>query len=172
MSRDEIIKRLADYAREDVGSQRARLVAEWRRQYPAAANEASSASKPLALIMKREPGEHGSLPDEEYCNDTYYVTLRRHDTDPVFGTRAGMIQLGIASLDGMARHDWRDFQAIKNQLAGPETEAFELYPAESRLLDPSNYYTLWCFPGLRRLKIGQEKREVLDADHALPSAIR
>jgi hypothetical protein len=97
----------------------------------------------------------------------YTVALRRRSDDRVFGSRGGMIQLGISSLDGTARHDWRDFQGIKNQLAGPECEAFELYPAESRLMDPSNYYTLWCFPGLKRIKIGvHEPRRVLDADEA------
>ena len=79
-----------------------------------------------------------------------------------------MIQLGISALDGTARHDWREFQWIKNQLAGEECEAFELYPAESRLLDPSNYYTLWCFPGLKRIKVGSEEvRRQWDADEAL-----
>jgi hypothetical protein len=100
-------------------------------------------------------------------NDIYNVTLRRRN-DAVFGTREGMIQLGINALDGTARHDWREFQGIKNQLAGPECEAFELYPAESRLMDPSNYYSLWCFPGLRRIKVGgNDLRRVLDADEAL-----
>jgi len=48
-----------------------------------------------------------------------------------------------------------------------QCEAFELYPAESRLLDPSNYYTLWCFPGLKRIKVGMdEPRRVFDADEA------
>jgi hypothetical protein len=61
----------------------------------------------------------------------------------------------------------RDHAAIKNQLTGPETEAFELYPAESRLLDPSNYYILWCFPGLHRIKVGQPHRFVRDAHEAL-----
>jgi hypothetical protein len=79
-----------------------------------------------------------------------------------------MIQIGINSLDGTARHDWREFQGIKNQIAGPECEAFELYPAEGRLLDPSNYYSLWCFPGLRRIKVGVEQgRHVLNADEAM-----
>ena len=50
--------------------------------------------------------------------------------------------------------------------AEPETEAFELYPAESRLLDPSNYSTIWCFP-VRRLKVGVDVRDVRDADLAL-----
>ena len=86
----------------------------------------------------------------------------------MFDTRGGVIQLGISALDGTARHDWREFQAIKNQLAGPECEAFELYPAESRLLDPSNYYTLWCFPGLRHIRVGKkEGRRVWGQDQAM-----
>jgi len=96
------------------------------------------------------------------------VTVRRWSKDPVFGTGGGMIQIGINALDGTARHDWREFQMIKNQIAGPECEAFELYPAERRLLDPSNYYTLWCFPGLKKIKVGHaEGRRVLDANEAL-----
>jgi hypothetical protein len=35
-------------------------------------------------------------------------------------------------------HDWRDLQRIKNQLVGPECEAVELYPAESRKVDTAN----------------------------------
>ena len=82
-----------------------------------------------------------------------------------------MIQLGINAVDGSARHDWRDFQAIKNQLAGEECEAFELYPAESRLMDPSNYFSLWCFPGLKRIKVGNdEPRRVFDADESIGAA--
>src|SRR6185436_10844058 len=74
---------------------------------------------------------------------------------------------GISTFDGTARHDFREFQAIKNQLAGEECESFELYPAESRLLDPSNYYTLWCFPGVKKLKIGVDYRDVRDSADAL-----
>ena len=104
---------------------------------------------------------------EVWVNDIYHVSVRRWDNDPVFG-RGGMIQIGINTHDGTARHDWREFQEIKNQIAGPECEAFELYPAESRLLDPSNYYTLWCFPGVKRIKVGIDQgRRVWDADEAL-----
>lgn len=35
-------------------------------------------------------------------------------------------------------------QRIKNQLAGAECEAIELYPAESRLVDSANQFHLWC----------------------------
>ena len=108
------------------------------------------------------------MPDgaEYWENDVYNVTVRRYTEDPVFGSRGGMIQLGISSDDGTARHDWRDLQAIKNRFAGPEAEAFELYPAESRLLDPSNYYTLWCFPTCK-IKVGKRRREVLDQSEAI-----
>lgn len=162
----EILRRLEDYRRESPAQMEARLIARWRAEYPDAAKEASAALKPLMRMAewrKLDP----SHAEEMWFNDTYSVTVRRLKKDPVFGTDGGMIQLGISSFDGTARHDWRDFQAIKNQLAGPECEAFELYPAESRLLDPSNYYTLWCFPGVKRLKIGQPDRMVRDADQAL-----
>jgi hypothetical protein len=166
-----IKQRLGDYKAEDFVEQRRKLVEAWRNAYPEAAKETSSYLKPLMLVhvAKHNPvdAQGRKLPDEEWANDTYYVTLRRYPKDPVFRSDGGVIQLGISSLDGTARHDWRDFQAVKNQLAGPECEAFELYPAESRLLDPSNYYTLWCFPGVKRLKVGNETHEVLDGDVAL-----
>ena len=40
-------------------------------------------------------------------------------------------------------------QRIKNELCGTETEAVEIYPAESRLADTANQYHLWCVePGV------------------------
>lgn len=161
----EVIRRLNEYARTNASEQREALVAEWRKHHPEAAKETSSYLKPLEQFQKRRDPKGQEV--TEWCNDIYVVAVRVDEDDRVFGTRGGMIRLGISSLDGSARHDWRDFQAIKNQLAGPECEAFELYPAESRLLDPSNYYTLWCFPGLKRLKVGVEEREVRDAEVAL-----
>lgn len=165
-NRGLIVERLRDYAKADIHTLHRSLIEQWRAVHPEAAREASSALKPLIRhddFVKTEAHE----PDEAWFNDTYYVTVRRNVPDKCFGTAKGMIQLGIASHDGTARHDWRDFQAIKNQLAGEECEAFELYPAESRLLDPSNYYTLWCFPFLKRLHVGGPERRVHNAAQAL-----
>lgn len=171
MPTDEVIKsRIADYLRQDPAEEKRKLVALWQSAHPEAKREQPSYTKPLVCVFSNRPPSPDppvKEPDEQWTNDTYFVSVRRWQTDRVFGTRGGMIQIGIASLDGTARHDWRDFQAIKNQLAYPECEAFELYPAESRLLDPSNYYTLWCFPGVKRLKIGVEKRDVLQQDEAI-----
>lgn len=163
-----IRERLKDYGQSDFTKARAELVAAWKKHHPEAAAEQSAALHPLELLRRRHPGDHPKDPDEQWANDIYSVTVRHYDEDPVFGTRGGMIQLGINCHDGTARHDWREFQAIKNQLAGPECEAFELYPAESRLIDPSNYYALWCFPGLKRIKVGVvEPRRVWSQEEAL-----
>jgi hypothetical protein len=162
----EIARRNRDYTSGDIERERAELVKLWREAHPEAASEPPSAKRPLLKVNE------GVVDDidrpEVWVNDIYQVMVRRATVDPVFGS-ASMIQIGIHTHSGTARHDWREFQEIKNQVAGDECEAFELYPAESRLLDPSNYYTLWCFPGLKRgIKVGKrEGRWVLDADEAL-----
>jgi hypothetical protein len=179
MTRDEMLraardrqiieKRLEDYAKGDIREERKKLVELWKSHMPEAAAETWQGFRPLALVFTKQPGEPAEDADEQWTNDEYFVTLRRHAKDPVFGTRGGMIQLGICNWEGTAKHDWRDLQAIKNQLAGDECEAFELYPAESRLLDPSNYYTLWCFPGVKALKVGYGRRDVRGRDEAYAS---
>lgn len=58
-----------------------------------------------------------------------HVSVRRNDREPV--------------------HDWRDLQRIKDELLGPEVEAVELYPANSRVVDAANQYHLWAFIGYR-----------------------
>lgn len=57
--------------------------------------------------------------------------------------------LSIHTLDKTAEHDWRDYQRIKNELCGEETEGVELYPAESRKVDTSNQFHLYVFEGFK-----------------------
>jgi hypothetical protein len=78
--------------------------------------------------------------DAVFLNDTYQVNVRVMEK-----TYHGMpvVWLSIKRIDKEACHDWRDFQEIKNQLVGPECEAVELYPAESRVVDTANQYHLW-----------------------------
>ena len=64
-------------------------------------------------------------------------------------------------------HDWRELQAVKNLIVGPEHEGFEVYPAESRLVDTANQYHLWVFLDPKvRLPVGFREREVMRADQA------
>jgi len=87
----------------------------------------------------------GTPPWQDWENDVYYGSLRRHDTGSPLGGGPYAV-IGISSKDETARHDFRDYQQIKNDLVGEEWEGVELYPAESRLVDPSNRFYLFCFP--------------------------
>jgi hypothetical protein len=108
------------------------------------------------------PFEKGSIPqfpDEEcYINSRYQVNVTRFEIDPPFGK---CFHLSIKTRDKAPYHDWRDFQRIKNELVGPEFEAVELYPAESRLMDTSNQYHLWCFIEFK-FPFGYRVREVCE----------
>lgn len=74
-----------------------------------------------------------------------YTVLRRD----VPSQQGQLVHLSMKRNDKNPMHDWRDMQRIKNELLGPEEEALELYPAESRLIDTANQYHLYCFLGMR-----------------------
>lgn len=82
---------------------------------------------------------------KNWTNGFYWGFLRTFDDGfPIGGGPYTVIS--IVSHDGTARHDWREYQQLKNYLVGPEWEALELYPSESRLVDPSNCFYLYCVP--------------------------
>jgi hypothetical protein len=108
-----------------------------------------------------------------YRNDRYQVIVE--DLGPK-GASTPIKYLSIKRRDQQPIHDWRDLQAIKNELVGPECEGVELYPAESRLVDTSNQYHLfvvdqpgwrWPFGFNERLVMTQE-----EADEVVPSAVQ
>lgn len=107
---------------------------------------------------------------EHWENNRYYATAALFNKGfPIGG--GPYYRIGISSLDETARHDWRDFQEIKNDIAGVEWEAVELYPAEERKVDPSNRFYLWCVPrGV--FTFGFEHRKVLTRKKAYPAAQR
>lgn len=72
----------------------------------------------------------------------------------------GLLHLSIHRNDRAAVRDWRHLQAIKNEIAGPEREACELYPAESRLMDEANEYHLWVLPEGERFPFGTAERTI------------
>lgn len=77
-------------------------------------------------------------------NDLYTVIrsyLRAEERDE---DSPKLVHLSIRRNDRSTAKDWRHFQKIKNQLVGEEAEGVELFPAESRMVDTSNQYHLWC----------------------------
>lgn len=100
---------------------------------------------------------------EIWGNRLYTASVMRwEDGWPLGG--GPWVKIGIHCQDGEARHDWREMQAIKNDIVGPDWEAVELFPAEARLVDPSNMYILWCCP---RIPIGMEHRMVMTPENCI-----
>jgi hypothetical protein len=84
---------------------------------------------------------------EMWMNDRYTATVNRR-------VDGSVVVLSVRRNDRRALHDWRDMQRIKNEVAGVEVEAVELYPAQSRLMDTANQYYLWCLPPGERFPYG------------------
>lgn len=104
-------------------------------------------SNPLPRAMRRSPQQPAWTVFQPaqvldggrsrvYVNSLYTV-VRTTDPD------SDAVTLSIRRNDREAVHDWRHLQRIKNELLGPDCEAVELYPAESRLVDTANQYFLW-----------------------------
>jgi hypothetical protein len=90
----------------------------------------------------------GGPPIASYFNDVYGIF--------VFELGDGGLHLSIKRNDRAAVRNWRHFQQIKNEIAGPEVEAVEIFPRESRLADNANQYHLWCLPEGVDVPIGFE----------------
>lgn len=87
-------------------------------------------------------------------NNVYTVLVEELDAPE------GMTHLSIRRNDRHWTHDWRHLQRIKNEIMGPEREAVELYPMESRLVDSANQYHLWVAPEDNGFGFGYFEREV------------
>ncbi|MCK1400135.1 hypothetical protein IVB45_18615 [Bradyrhizobium sp. 4] len=73
----------------------------------------------------------------EYWQNSAFVVVK-------YRLGSGWFRLRIEGRDGQPVHrDWRLFQQVKNQLLGPECEALELYPADSRKVDEANLYHIY-----------------------------
>lgn len=96
--------------------------------------------------------------DEIWKNNQYEVQLKFIDLDK---GKKGFVWLQLKHVTKEAIHDWRDMQRIKNELLGPEREAVELYPAESRLVDTSNQFHLFILPEGEKTDFGYTQRGVV-----------
>lgn len=83
------------------------------------------------------------FPPNVWENDEYQVIVHQREEGSGFLAGCSLRKLSIQRRDGEALQDWRDLQAIKNQICGPEYEAVELYPQESRVVDTQNQFHLY-----------------------------
>lgn len=101
-------------------------------------------------------GAEYTPPDEIWVNDEYQCFVK-YLSDRGKG---GLISLSIKRNDKQPAHDWRELQAIKNEVAGWEREAIEIYPAEARLVDEADQTWLWVMPAGVALELGFFDRRV------------
>lgn len=108
---------------------------------------------PKVLLKVQELLGTGNEGTRVFQNSRYFVHRTPSDE--------GGYTLSIRNIQNDARHDWREFQRIKNELCGPEREAIELYPDERRLVDTSNQYYVYVLPEGMRVPVGFNDRLVL-----------
>ena len=82
---------------------------------------------------------------EVYQNDVYLTIVKdAHEADMALNDTAPPAwYLSIKRIDQEPICSWRDIQEIKNQLVGPDNDAFMLYPSERRVVDTVNQYHLF-----------------------------
>lgn len=83
-----------------------------------------------------------------YENNLYQCIVRRY--------KSGVIHLSIKRHDRAVIREWRHLQAIKNEIAGPERLAVEIFPPERALVDTSNEFHLWVLAPGETLPFGYD----------------
>lgn len=101
-------------------------------------------------------------PHQSWMNSIYQVSVWYHRAHAIFGDFA---HLSFKTHDRAPRHDWREMQRIKNEIAGPDRWAVEMFPPESKVVDTSNQYHLYAFATFQFQEIGFRERLVSEGDY-------
>ena len=101
----------------------------------------------------------GVVDVKRFVNDIYVVL--------VFYFVGGTVRLTI--MDENKRHDWTDYQRIKDTLLGEDWEGVEIFPARRLVVDRINAYHLWCRP--YPFKIGWRDGGTYAADEAFFTSV-
>ena len=80
-------------------------------------------------------------------------------------------QLSIKRIDRRVVTQWRDLQRIKDEIAGTDCEAVQLFPSSSRLVDQANQYHLWVMPPKLAFPVGMFGGKLLDTDPRVQEAV-
>ena len=118
----------------------------------------------LAAFPEDDPTYKRRLEDQRgfvgvYRNSLFQITVYFMEAEKELNSYTWLV---IRRVDSEPVRDWRHLQRIKNELCGPECEAVEIYPAESRLVDTSNQYHLFVMEEGARIPFGYMERMVSD----------
>ncbi len=84
-----------------------------------------------------------------YTNNHHRVSVTRLDTE--WGE---VLHLWIERHDERPGHDWPTLQRIKDEIAGPDRVAIEVYPKADDVIDDHNIYHLYVLPEDFQLPFG------------------
>jgi hypothetical protein len=76
-----------------------------------------------------------------------FCVLRRSTSEAV--------HLAVSSLSGV-RPTWHEMQRIKDEIAGPEATAVEVYPPRDEIVDDADMFHLWVLPAPLPFSIWRE----------------
>lgn len=125
------------------------LVRVNREASTAMIQRASLMAKPCEFFKEFNGGRTPTLEEKLFCIERAVLNMTclqtfMNDLYSVDVVKAHpFIRLSIRRHDGQPCKEWKHLQEIKNDLIGPEHEAVELFPAESRLIDTNNEYHMW-----------------------------
>lgn len=99
-----------------------------------------------------------AAPNERWCDENY-VNNRYSVQTSLFCDEDGdeMLHLWVRRHDDVMPNSWSDLQRIKDEIAGPERVAVQVYPARSDLVDSANMAHLWVYPPGHRMPFGLTK---------------
>lgn len=122
--------------------------------------------------MTREQARLGLIKDigcEVYVNNIYQVMVYRgHEADELVHIeelKGKCTWLSIKRRDKRPVNNWNDMQLMKNRLVGTQCDAFQLFPAESRMVNTANQYHLIVLPEGQALPFGWGKRAVVEEEY-------
>lgn len=90
-------------------------------------------------------GNPNYKPHKVYKNNRYLVQC--FNDQEILGFKA--IQCLIRRNDGKAIYNWPELQRLKNELFGAETEAVQIFPKESSLIDAAHLYWMWILGSIK-----------------------
>src|ERR1700733_3912848 len=94
--------------------------------------EGQNADATIEVVLTDEAGE-------------YIVEKHSIHKPPPFDRISFDFRLAIKRVDGAPIRCWRLLQYIKNDVAGADREAVEIYPPESKVTNEANMYHLWVY---------------------------
>lgn len=80
----------------------------------------------------------------------------------------GIRHLAVSSLSGI-RPDWYEMQRIKDELAGPDKTAVEVYPPSTEIVDGADMFHIWVLIGTLPFSL-YHAHTIGEGKQALPSS--